>query len=234
MAVMSSALRRLNWILFSLICASSLWAWINLPELETYPIHWNARGEADGFSSRAGVAFVLSLMPLTALFTHALMLGLTKVESIQDSIKQSGPIYDIVWNGCLWLYLGINVFLSMIYASMVKGNAATMNSELFLQIIPVAMGLFFVIVGNVMGKARQNKFVGVKTPWTFKSKSTWDATHRVSAWLWVTGGLAMMIVPFVTSLSISISIMTALILIMSFVPIIYSYLYYRSATDKIE
>jgi len=117
---------------------------------------------------------------------------------------------------------------------MVKGNAATMNSELFLQIIPVAMGLFFVIVGNVMGKARQNKFVGVKTPWTFKSKSTWDATHRVSAWLWVTGGLAMMIVPFVTSLSISISIMTALILIMSFVPIIYSYLYYRSATDKIE
>jgi len=133
---MSSALRRLNWILFSLICASSLWAWINLPELETYPIHWNARGEADGFSSKAGVAFVLSLMPITALFTHGLMLGLTKVESIKDSIKQSGPIYDIVWNGCLWLYLGINIFLSMIDASMLKNNAATMNSELFLRIIP--------------------------------------------------------------------------------------------------
>ena len=234
MAAMSNTLRRLNWILFSLICASSLWAWVNLPELETYPIHWNARGEADGFSSKSGVALVLSLMPITALFTHALMLGLTKIDAIKTSIKQSSPVYDIVWNGCLWLYLGINVVLCMVYSGMVKGEPATLNSAFFLRFIPVAMGLFFIIIGNVMGKARQNKFVGVKTPWTFKSKSTWDATHRLSGWLWVAGGLAMMILPFVTSLELSVVLMVALILIMSFVPIIYSYLYYRTAKDKID
>lgn len=231
---MSKTMRRLNWILFSLICAASLWAWLNLPELDRYPIHWNAQGVADGFSSKAGVALVLSLMSLTALFTHGLMLGLTKIEAINDGIKQSGPIYDIVWNGCLWLYLGINIILSMVYVGMVKGDAATLNSVFFLRFIPVAVGMFFIVIGNVMGKARQNKFVGVKTPWTFKSKSTWDATHRLSAWLWVAGGIGMIITPFLFSLQISVAVFVTLILIVSFAPIIYSYVYFQSATDKTE
>jgi hypothetical protein len=54
----------------------------------------------------------------------------------------------------------------------------------------------------------------------------------MTAWLWVLGGAAMMLVPFVFSAKIGIAIFVALVMIISFAPIVYSYLYYRSASDK--
>jgi uncharacterized membrane protein len=205
---------------------------MTLPELESYPVHWNARGEADGFSSKAGVAFVLSLMPITALFTHALMWGLTKVEAVKESLSANETVYLITWNACLWLYLIINIIIAAIYSSLVSGGSPSVDADVLLKFLPVGTGLFFIIIGNVLGKSKQNKFVGVKTPWTFKSKQTWDATHRMTAWLWVLGGAAMMLVPFVFSAKIGIAIFVALVMIISFAPIVYSYLYYRSASDK--
>lgn len=229
---MSKTLRSLNLLLVLLTCAASIWAWMSLPQMESYPIHWNARGEADGFSSKVGVAMVLSIMPLTAIFTHGLLWFLTKADSVKESVENSGALYDIIWHGCLWLYLGCNVIFAVIYMSMAEGQPSSADGDLMLKFLPAALGLFFIVVGNVMGKARQNKFVGVKTPWTFKSKSTWDATHRVTAWLWVGAGLAMIIAPFVFAPTIAVTVVVALVLIISFAPITYSYVHYQSATDK--
>ena len=229
---MFNTLRSLNHLLFLLTCAASLWAWINLPELESYPIHWNARGEADGFSSKVGVAVVLSLMPLTALFTHGLMWGLTKVEAIKESLSSNETVYLITWNACLWLFLVINVIIAAIYSSLVNGGSPRVDADMLVRFMPLGMGLFFIVIGNVLGKSKQNKFVGVKTPWTFKSKQTWDATHRMTAWLWVFGGAAMMLVPFLFSMEIGIAVFIGLVLIISFAPILYSYLFYQTATDK--
>ena len=229
---MFNTLRSLNHLIVLLTCAASLWAWINLPELESYPIHWNARGEADGFSSKVGVAVVLSLMPLTALFTHGLMWGLTKVEAIKENLSSNETVYLITWNACLWLFLVINVIIAAIYSSLVNGGSPRVDADMLVRFMPLGMGLFFIVIGNVLGKSKQNKFVGVKTPWTFKSKQTWDAIHRMTAWLWVFGGAAMMLVPFLFSMEIGIAVFIGLVLIISFAPILYSYLFYQTATDK--
>src|SRR5262249_5577253 len=50
--------------------------------------------------------------------------------------------------------------------------------------------LFFAILGNVLGKVRRNFWVGVRTPWTLASEKVWNATHRLSAWLFLGLGLA--------------------------------------------
>ncbi len=231
---MFNSLRSLNHLLVLLTCAASIWAWVNLPELESYPIHWNARGEADGFSSKAGVAFVLALMPLTALFTHGLMWVLTKVESVKESLSNNETVYLITWNACLWLYLVINIIIAAIYSSLISGGPPSVSADMLVRFFPTATGLFFMIIGNVLGKSKQNKFVGVKTPWTFKSRQTWDATHRMTAWLWVVGGAAMMLVPFVFSMEVGIAVFVSLVLLISFAPIIYSYVYYQSASDKTD
>ena len=231
---MSSVMRSLNHLLVILTCAASLWAWLTLPELESYPIHWNARGEADGFSSKRGVLLVLSLMPLTAIFTHALMWGLTKMETANQSIENSGIVYDVTWHVCLWMFLVINIVIAVIYMGLVKDGAETFDSDLIWRVLPFLLGLMFVIIGNVLGKAKQNKYVGVKTPWTLKSKVTWEATHRMTAWLWVGGGAFMMLIPFVWTGMPAIIALIAVSTLISFVPIIYSYVFYQSASDKLE
>jgi len=177
---MSNTLRSLNHLLVILTCAASIWAWMSLPELESYPIHWNAAGEADGFSSKRGVLLVLSLLPITAISTHLLMWFLPKIESINEAVEKSGIVYDVTWHGCLWLYLIMNGVIALMYMSLLKGDASSFDSDLMMRVMPVALGLLFIVLGNVLGKARLNKYVGIKTPWTLKSKSTWDATHRMS------------------------------------------------------
>ncbi len=231
---MSNTLRSLNHLLVILTCVASVWAWMNLPDLESYPIHWNANGEADGFSSKRGVLLVLSLLPITAIFTHLFMWFLPKIKSVKESVEKSGIVYDITWHGCLWLYLVMNSVFALIYMSLSKGEPTSFDSDLMIRVLPAVLGLFFIVIGNVLGKARQNIFVGVKTPWTLKSKSTWEATHRVTARLWVAGGLVMIAAPLFLSNAIGIFVLIGLILSIVIVPIVYSYIYYRSAEDKAD
>ena len=49
--------------------------------------------------------------------------------------------------------------------------------------------LFFVLMGNVLGKLRRNFWVGVRTPWTLASDKVWIATHRLAARLMVVAGM---------------------------------------------
>ena len=229
-----SKMRSLNPLLVILTCAASLWAWINLPDMTSYPIHWNARGEADGFSSKGGVAFVLSLMPFTAASMHMLLSFLSRAEAVKKDIEKSGLVYDITWHSCLWLFLGINILIAGAYLRMESGQPLSSDGTPLLKILPFCMGLFFFVIGNVLGKARQNKFVGVKTPWTLKSKSTWEATHRLTAWLWVGAGVLLMILPLMLAPPASVLAMVALIIGASFYPMFYSYKFYQTAPDRPE
>ena len=50
------------------------------------------------------------------------------------------------------------------------------------------MFLFLALIGNVLGKVRRNRLIGVRVPWTLASDRVWDDTHRVAAWSTVVGG----------------------------------------------
>ncbi len=49
--------------------------------------------------------------------------------------------------------------------------------------------LFFILLGNVLGKVQRNFFVGVRTPWTLASDRVWTETHRLAADLFVLTGI---------------------------------------------
>lgn len=56
-------------------------------------------------------------------------------------------------------------------------------------VVGLAMGVLFIVLGNIMGKIRPNWFIGVRTPWTLSSKLSWTKTHRLSGWLFIFMGL---------------------------------------------
>jgi uncharacterized membrane protein len=87
------------------------------------------------------------------------------------------------------------------------------------------MFLFFALIGNVLGKVRRNFWMGVRTPWTLASESVWIQTHRLTAWLFVVGGLVGLIavVAGVPPVWCFIGFMVALVL----VPILYSLVLYK-------
>ena len=59
--------------------------------------------------------------------------------------------------------------------------------------MPVFGGLLFLILGNYLPKIRQNRTMGIRLPWTLASGENWTRTHRLAGFLWVAGGLLLIL-----------------------------------------
>ncbi|MBQ1580401.1 MAG: SdpI family protein, partial [Firmicutes bacterium] len=92
-------------------------------------------------------------------------------------------------------------------------------------IVPVLVGILFVVIGNYLPKTKQSYTMGIKLPWTLASEENWNRTHRLAGFLWVIGGILLILL---TLLRLWNTWTFLLVIIpMSVVPMIYSYLLYR-------
>lgn len=85
------------------------------------------------------------------------------------------------------------------------------------------VGLLFILIGNYMPKCKQNYTTGIKVPWTLHSQENWNRTHRLAGWVWIIGGVAMIVNSFLQLEWISFLTIAALVLI----PIGYSFLLFK-------
>jgi uncharacterized membrane protein len=93
----------------------------------------------------------------------------------------------------------------------------------------LGMGLFFIVLGNVMGRIRYNFFVGIRTPWTLASEEVWRRTHRLAGPLSMIAGIVMLVSLFFTA---SRWIFLFAIFIFAVVPTVYSYFISLKVTQK--
>jgi len=84
--------------------------------------------------------------------------------------------------------------------------------------VAIATGVLLLAVGNYLGKARRNWFIGLKTPWTLADDGVWDKTHRYTGRGLFLGGLALIVLGFVfhdaTVLGLAIGACTAVPMLM--------------------
>ncbi len=184
--------------------------WDKLPE--KVPIHWNAEWEVDGFCSRPFAVFGLPLMMLALQW-------ICVFATSADPKKQnhSGKILHFVF----WLIPVMSILLSAFTYLIAIGK--DVRIEMFSSML---VGLLFVAIGNYLPKCKQNYTIGIKIPWTLSSEENWNKTHRLTGWLWVICGLAIMLSGFLNFFPVII----AAIFIMVLVPLIYSYILYRKGT----
>ena len=62
--------------------------------------------------------------------------------------------------------------------------------------VAIATGVLLLAVGNYLGKARQNGFIGLKTPWTLADAGVWDKTHRFTGRAMFLGRLILIVLGF--------------------------------------
>lgn len=181
--------------------------WNILPE--QVPMHWNAAGEVDGWGSRAMVVFGL---PLFILAIHWICVLCTFIDPKAWDIH--GKILHLVLWICPFISLLCNTFV----------YAAVLGYDLSIEIImPLAFGLLFVVIGNLLPKCKSNYTVGIKLPWTLNNEENWNTTHRFAGKLWVTGGAVIM----ATSVFGNFIVFLAITLVMAIAPVIYSYWFFR-------
>jgi uncharacterized membrane protein len=185
--------------------------WNRLPD--PMPSHWNAAGEIDGYVSKFWGIF---LMPIVTV----VLLGLFLVIPHIDPLKANIAKFIGVFNVFIVAFVAYMLYIYALTLAAALGIPFNMTSML----IPV-VGLLFIGVGYMMGKAKRNFFIGIRTPWTLSSETVWDETHKLGSKLFMLAGAVTVVSAFLGENGVWLLI--AALLIAAFIPIIYSYILWK-------
>ncbi len=178
--------------------------------------HWDANDQVNGYMSRFwGVA----LMPLITIGMALLFLAIPNIDPLKANIDQFREYF--------------NTFIVLIVTFMLYIHGLTLAYNLgyifriSLAMIP-AMGLLFVFAGIMMGKARRNYFIGIRTPWTLANDEVWDKTHALGSKLFIAAGLGSLLTVFLGENGLWF--LMTIIIGAALVPVVYSYVLFTKIT----
>ncbi|MBN1303357.1 MAG: SdpI family protein [Anaerolineales bacterium] len=202
----------LSLILIGIAVAAGLLAWGQMPG--QVASHWNASGQVDGYISRFWGVF---LMPVVAAGMLALFLVIPMIDPLKKNIVQFREYFNT------FIFLLI-LFLLYMHALTLAWNLGYAGFNMGTAMLP-ALGLFLIYAGIMMGKAKRNFFIGIRTPWTLSSDMVWDKTHQAGSKLFIAAGIIAVLGVFFGALALwflMVPLFAATIFLVG-----YSYVLYR-------
>jgi uncharacterized membrane protein len=160
-------------------CVFSVWLLPHLPD--QIPHRWDLEGNPVAWGPKLQYAF---LLPAVAAFVWVLLIALPRVAPHGFRLDPFLDIYALLCAGLIAVFSFFNVVILL----QASGHVQPLGN-----IIYAGVGLLLAFLGNYMGKLRKNFFIGVRTPWTLASEEVWVRTHRLTGWVWVIAGLALIV-----------------------------------------
>jgi uncharacterized membrane protein len=172
-----------KWIPLLIVVAAFAASAIVYPRLpEMIPTHWRGMdAQPDSWSSRAFGAWL----------TPMLLLGMWALVRILPAIDPRGANYAKFGGAFEGIIVSIMLFLLGMHIIILR---AALGLPVAMQrVVPVGVGVLFVVIGNLLPRARPNWFVGIRTPWTLSSDRVWEKTHRFGGHVFVAGGIVIVL-----------------------------------------
>lgn len=190
--------------------------WIMPQVPDRIATHWGIDGKPDQWSDKgSGLWFGVGI----AAAVWILMAVLPVISPKKARVDQFQGAWNIV---------ALTVVLFMAFVQYLIVRAALGPFDL-VRTMMMGMLIMFFIIGNVLGKAKRNYFMGIRTPWTLESEEVWHRTHRLAAKLMVGGSVLGMIL-LLTGINPLWTL--PVILVATLYPCIYSYQIYRKLEPK--
>ncbi|RIL93084.1 SdpI family protein, partial [Staphylococcus equorum] len=92
-------------------------------------------------------------------------------------------------------------------------------------LVSIFLGILLIIVGNYLPKAPRNGLFGIKNKWVKSSEAVWKKAQRFSSRVYISVGLAFLILGLFSVINSVITIALCIILIL--LPFCYSYYLYQ-------
>lgn len=178
------------------------------------PIHMDIAGHIDNYDHKSLVFFVPLLM-LIIEWTTTLEASIR----FKKNIDKLHPAYI---GSMAWICATMSNIFSIALYTVIIGETHILE-----KLIPITLGVIFIVFGNIMPKIPQNKWVGFRTRWTLTNPDIWMKTNRICGYLSILFGFMIMILPFINNMLISSIVMVGISSAMLLVPMIYSYISYR-------
>lgn len=185
------------------------------------PIHWNASGEADGWTDRDELPIYLSIMAVLALGIYALLRSIKKIDPKRTAQLNEGIATKAGF--------GMVTFMSAINSLILLPGTSTLNVT---TIVLVMVSLLFSFIGNLMYNVKPNYFIGIRLPWTLENESNWKHTHRLAGILWFVGGIISATLSLLLGPETMFTIFLGITALLVLIPGVYSFILYRRAADQ--
>lgn len=181
------------------------------------PSHWNIQGEVDGYVSKTMGIYLFVGINIILLI---IMIGLPYFSvRYKNAPQRFSKMVPIVTNIIIFFLAAIHVYILLIGAEKLEitGN-----------FIFYALGLMFILLGNVIPKMPSSFFIGIRTPWTLSSELVWRKTHKLGGITFILSGLLMLIVPATsTGSKTAMTLMFVCVIILVLIPALYSFYLYK-------
>src|SRR2546426_2984594 len=176
--------RWLGFVVAAVALAIGVWAWPRLPD--RVATHWDIHGVPDGYSSRL---FAVLITPVILVVINGVFRILPRLDPRRANYEKFQDTYWLIANAVALFLLGVHVLV------MINGLGRPVAMS---RLMPVAVGLLFVVLGNSLSRVQPTWFVGIRTPWTLSSDTVWRKTHRTGGFPFVIAGGGVLITAFVS------------------------------------
>jgi len=165
--------------IFIIAIALSIYFYPSMPE--KMASHWNAEGKVNGYMSKNVALFLIPfiILPLSVLF-----IAIPKIDPLKANIENFRKYYD----GFVILFLA---FMLSLHLQIILWNIGIKVP--FNIFIPPWIAILFFYVGILLENAKQNWFVGIRTPWTLSNRIVWEKTHRLGGKLFKIAAIVALI-----------------------------------------
>lgn len=197
--------------------AAAMWAfalavYARLPQ--RVPSHWNLHGEVDGWMEKPWGPLA---QPLVATLMLAVLWVLPRIDPRRANVERFADDRRLLINLLILFFAVVQV--------ATLGHSLGWPVEVD-RVVPAAIGLLFVGLGNYLPRIRSNWFMGIRTPWTLSSERVWRETHRMGGRAFVAAGLLMALGALLPRTARTWTTGTAIAVAFA-LPLVYSYVAWR-------
>lgn len=208
-------------ILSSVICLLplilSFVVYNDLPE--QIAVQWSNTGDPTNIVPKAFAAFGMPLI-------------FTVLNVVANIALSSNPKRSNVSSVMMIVYKWLVPFISVIVMPIILFMGMGVNIPVTI-IVPILVGILLIVVGNYLPKCRQNYIIGIKLPWTLNDIDNWNKTHRMAGYLWISGGMVLIVGSFLIHNTYAWIAMSLVVLcLIAVIPLSYSYALYKRDVNK--
>jgi uncharacterized membrane protein len=154
---------------------------ISFSEKNIVATHFGLAGNADSWGSK-WTYLLFGLIPLVLEFVY---LYYRKYSEKKPELQKNKNIEEKTIPIIILLFIA----MGWIFTSVALFGEGDLNNSIYL--ITIIFGILMMYISNFYGKLSQNRWFGIKVPWTLKDETVWNKTHRLGGYLGIVGGVIL-------------------------------------------
>ncbi len=151
---------------------------------QTIATHFDINGNPDSYGNRSTI-FITAILPLASLF---FMTILPKIDPRAENYQKFKTPYAIIKAVTVTVLIGVHGLIVLYTLKIIDNPSGA---------LAFYIALLFIVMGNYLPKVKHNYFVGVKTPWTLASETSWRTTNRLAGYMFSAVGVLILISLFI-------------------------------------